>query len=215
MLLLVAAVFCFLAPAASAHEAHQSGGHAMASEPAAPETSHAPEAEGAHHADDETAAHANDETAAADEDEEEGESIAYRSVKFAGKFHPLAVHFPIALLLVAMLVQWYYVISRRDAARSVVAATLWFGALGALGAAALGWAYAYDTVYFGDDQTVLSWHRWLGTGAAVGSLVVLFLHRRLKPFAMAMVLTLLAALVGVTAHFGGTLLYGADYFTDF
>jgi hypothetical protein len=70
-------------------------------------------------------------------------------------------------------------------------------------------------VYFGDDAAILSWHRWLGTAAAVGSLVVLFLNRRLKPGAMAVVLTLLAVLVGVTAHYGGTLLYGAGYFTGF
>jgi hypothetical protein len=36
-----------------------------------------------------------------------------------------------------------------------------------------------------------------------------------KPLILAMLLSIVAALVGVSAHYGGTLKYGTDYYSEF
>ena len=142
-----------------------------------------------------------------------GESIVYRSIKYAGKYHLMVLHFPIAFLLGAMLVQWYAVVTGRGG--SLVAALLWFGMLGSIAAAVLGWMYAYDSVYFGDDEKILLWHRWLGTSTAAGAAVVTFFSKRLGPRALGLALTVCAGLVAAAAHFGASLVYGVDFLKKF
>jgi len=93
---------------------------------------------------------------------------------------------------------------------------LWFGALGAVAAATLGWMYAYDSVYFGEeDIKLLFWHRWLGTGTAVLALVVLSLRKKLGPKSLAVALTLCVGLVAAAAHFGASLVYGPEFLLKF
>ncbi|MGB6220088.1 MAG: hypothetical protein WBG04_03565 [Haloferula sp.] len=141
------------------------------------------------------------------------DSTLYKGIKYAGKLHLMVLHFPIAFLLAAMLVQWYRVVKGQG--DSVVTVMLWFGALGAIGAAALGWMYAYDSVYFGDDEQILFRHRWLGTGTAVLATLVLLLRNRLGPKLLAVALTLCAGLVAVAAHFGASLVYGPEFLLKF
>jgi len=144
----------------------------------------------------------------------EPDSPLYNGIKYAGKLHLMVLHFPIAFLLGAALAQWYRLMW--DKGQSVVTALLWFGALGALAAAALGWMYAYDAVYFGeDDVSLLFWHRWLGTGTAALALLVLLLRKKLGPKSLAIALTLCAGLVAAAAHFGASLVYGPDFLMEF
>ena len=133
----------------------------------------------------------------------------YKAVKYAGKFHVMVLHFPIAFLLGAALVQWFVVF--RGKGQTVVAVMLWFGTLGGVAAAALGWMYAYDSVYFGESENILFWHRWLGTGTATLAVVVLLLHNKLGTKGLAVALTACAGLVGIAAHYGASLVYGLDF----
>jgi len=149
------------------------------------------------------------------EEDDPEKTLAYRGIKYSGKFHPLAVHFPIAFLLAAATMQWFFIRTRRSYIPPIVSTMLWFGTLGAIGAAAFGWAYAYDSVYFGEDEKLLFLHRWLGTATAIAATLLLALRRLLKPLHVAILLTVLAALVGAAAHFGASLLYGIDHFTEF
>jgi len=154
-----------------------------------------------------------------DEDDEyadDEKTISYRSIKYAGKFHPILVHFPIAFLLGGVFMQWIFIFTRKKQIPPIVTTMLWMGTLGAIVAASAGWAYAYDSMYFGnEDIQRLELHRWLGTGTAVAAVVTLILKRFLKPILFAFLLTALAALVGAAAHQGGSLTYGADNFSEF
>lgn len=154
-------------------------------------------------------------TAEAEEVAEEEISTTYRTIKFSGRFHPVMVHFPIAFLLAAAIMQWFLLITGKTYAPPIVTTMLWFGALGAVVAAGLGWAYAYDTVYFGDDEQLLFWHRWLGTATAVVAVIVLVVRRFLKPVYLAILLTIVAILVGLAGHYGASLMYGSDFFSEF
>ncbi|MGB0991783.1 MAG: DUF2231 domain-containing protein [Akkermansiaceae bacterium] len=141
----------------------------------------------------------------------------YRTIKYAGKFHPIAVHFPIAFLLGAAFMQWIFVFSKKQQIPPIVTTMLWMGTLGAISAASLGWAYAYDSMYFGEeDLQLLKNHRWLGTGTAVAAVITLLLKHFIKrPLFLALLLSVLAVLVGASAHYGGSLTYGVDNFSDF
>lgn len=136
-------------------------------------------------------------------------SPLYRTIKHAGKFHVVVLHFPIAFLLGAAVVQWFVVARHRG--QPVVGVLLWAGTIGAVLAAALGWMYAYDSVYFGEDVELLSWHRWLGTSTAGVALLVFLFRRRLAAVPLAVALSVCAALVTVAAHYGASLVYGPDF----
>ncbi len=147
-------------------------------------------------------------------------SFGERAVRFAGKFHPLTVHFPIALLISALLAELLSATTRvrrfRDASRVFVL----LGAPAAALAATLGWAAGLNARYPDELAQVLTTHRWLGTATVVLALVTLVASerywrheaaRRHLPYLLA--LTLTAILVGITGHFGGTLIHGTEHFT--
>lgn len=84
-------------------------------------------------------------------------------------------------------------------------------------AAALGWIAASQSNYTGDLAEVLTLHRWLGVsvaGLATIGLAALGLVK-FKPqqglIIYRMIAVTLVVLVPVTAHFGGTLIYGKGY----
>ncbi len=141
---------------------------------------------------------------------------------FAGKLHPVVVHFPIALLMVGAGLEVVRI--RREyrwkpGAAAVVCLAL--GAPAAVLAAALGWSDAVTSGHGGSDAWVLDWHRWLGVataGAAVAAglaAVAAGSMQGRRSFAWyRFVLILSAVLVGVTGHFGGSLIYGTQYFPD-
>lgn len=137
-----------------------------------------------------------------------------RFLVWLGKFHPAAVHFPIALLLAAaageLLSLRYKPEFFRDAARF----SLWAGAIGAVGAASLGWLYG--GFHLVDKETVLTIHRWNGTSIAVLALLTLWLGERrlhLQPSRSGIYRTALfatALLVGVNGYLGGLMVYGPE-----
>lgn len=141
-------------------------------------------------------------------------STLYKTLKYTGKFHVMVLHFPIAFLIGATVVQWYSVARGKGA--SAAAIMLWFGALGAVAAASLGWMYAYDSVYFSEkDIKLLFWHRWLGTGTATLAVILLPLRTKLTRVPFGIALTVCAGLVTAAAHFGASLVYGPDFLFKF
>ena len=149
----------------------------------------------------------------------EGDSSAWlrKAGLLLGKLHVLSVHLPIGLLTFAAffeLIGWW----RRTAIWSTVSRFNFVaGALAAVVAAPLGWLAASQADYPTNLQNILSWHRWLGVSTAlvamVGLAVLLTEHRRgpRTPLAYRIVLAAIVVAVPTTAHFGGSLIYGADY----
>lgn len=128
--------------------------------------------------------------------------------------HPMAVHFPIALLLTAGLLDAAAAALRRPALHRVA---LWNLALGALAAAVTVWtglrAEAVAKHSF-EIYQVMELHERLGivTASVAGLVTVWRLARRdaLRPWERAVTLALLAALAGTLAygaHLGGRLVY--------
>jgi uncharacterized membrane protein len=132
-----------------------------------------------------------------------------------GKFHPLVVHLPIGILLLAFL---FEVLSRTKPYRKLrfaVRPALGIGTFTALIAVVTG-LYLADTGAY--DERLLRGHKYLGIATAALS-VLIYVHRRyaIVPdklarrrirLAMFMALTLFIFLTG---HFGGSLTHGEGY----
>jgi mono/diheme cytochrome c family protein/uncharacterized membrane protein len=153
------------------------------------------------------------------EPEEEGlpeESRSGRLIGWLGRFHPAMVHFPIGLLVAATLAEALLVVTGRTLFDSAGRVCVWFGALGAVLAATLGWFLGGPHVT--DADWILTSHRWLGTSTAACAVVVLVLsevsRRPGRPGrgVFRVVLLLSAGLVLATGLFGGALMHGLDYY---
>ena len=132
-----------------------------------------------------------------------------------GRLHPLAIHFPIALVLVALCAEVAAVMTEDDRWHTVAVANLRAGAVSAFIAAAAGWLFARSAGM--EPTTLLEAHRWLGTlaaGMTLAAALATASRRNGSPMKRAIyriVLCVAAALVGITAHFGGLLVWGADF----
>ncbi|MDE1171758.1 MAG: hypothetical protein PW734_11220 [Verrucomicrobium sp.] len=139
-------------------------------------------------------------------------------LRWLGAFHPVVIHFPIALLLLAAFLEG--IVAWRGPSEKLSFAaglSLGLGAVAAVIAAGLGWADAATMSIEPDLKPILTWHRWLGTGVAVGSCLAGLLQLRVLPtgrgvWAYRIVLWLVALATAVAGHLGGTLVYGLDYY---
>jgi uncharacterized membrane protein len=129
-----------------------------------------------------------------------------------GRLHPLLIHFPIALVIVALAAEGAAMVTGTERWRTVAVVNVRAGAAFGLLAAVAGWYLA--SLPDIEKTPLLEWHRWVGmTGAGVTLLAALASFggtRRLWMYRFA----LLAAgvIVAVTGHLGGLLVFGADFF---
>jgi uncharacterized membrane protein len=135
-----------------------------------------------------------------------------------GRFHVVLVHFPIALLVLAAVMElWSALRGVRDTAPAVRLCVL-FAAMGAAAAALLGWFHAIFGGYASTSSETFALHRWTGTSAgllAVGVAIVSEAESRLgmRTWLFRALLWTAALLVGVAGHLGGLLVYGDGYFS--
>ena len=137
--------------------------------------------------------------------------------RLLGKVHPLLVHFPIALLIAALLAELVALCapSLLGPGGGATRLCLWIGTVGAVGAVVSGWlnaaqlGYAEDTVFL---------HRWLGVSTAIGGALTLVLFElsrsrddaRLR-WTMRILLLITVFIVASAGHGGGELVYGEGY----
>ena len=132
-----------------------------------------------------------------------------------GRLHPLLVHFPIALVLIAAIAELLATITGGREWRIAAVVNLRAGALFAIAAAVAGWLLA-SAMPVGDGRS-LEYHRWLGTVSAVASLGAALATSRIDEHTARVrwfyriALFWAAALVGVTGHVGARLVWGADF----
>jgi uncharacterized membrane protein len=136
-------------------------------------------------------------------------------MSFIGKFHPLLVHFPIALVLAAAAAELVAIATPRQAWRTVAVANIRAGAAIGIVTAITGWLFASSPAV--DVTTSLEWHRWLGLAGAAGAIGAALLSSRLhgasrrSALAYRCLLFVAALLVAITGHLGGTLVWGAGF----
>ena len=128
------------------------------------------------------------------------------------RLHPLIVHFPIALVIVAAAAEGAAAATGDRRWRDVAVINLRAAAAFAVAAVIAGWRLASAS---GVESTpILEWHRWLGALAAVSTATAAIATSRVERwstrdlFIYRMALFCAAALVAVAGHFGGLLVWG-------
>ena len=130
-------------------------------------------------------------------------------MSFIGKFHPLLVHFPIALVLAAAAAELVAIAAPRRAWCTVAVANIRAGAAMGVVTAITGWLFASSPLV--DAGTSLEWHRWLGMAGAAVLSSRLHVSSRRSTFVYRVTLFATACLVAITGHLGGTLVWGARF----
>jgi len=131
-------------------------------------------------------------------------------VLFFGHFHPVLVHLPIGMLLIAVIMYFF-------ASKKSVPYVFFWAFISAVFSCLMGWALSQSGEY---DENTLFFHQWLGVAVAVlsGALAYMTAYwsqdaamaRLIKPFLFVSV-----ALITLTGHFGGNLTHGSDYLTAY
>lgn len=135
-----------------------------------------------------------------------------------GRFHPMLVHFPIALLIVATGLRVLALVRKRPALNAGTPLLVSLAAASAVLSAAAGLALASQDTWHGSSADQLELHRWLtlaGTVIAVAAALVERARPRKENDVMNTVLLVVATgLVAAGAHLGGTLVFGDDHFAS-
>jgi uncharacterized membrane protein len=140
------------------------------------------------------------------------ESVGHAWLEVLGRAHPLIVHFPIALSVVAALaVAWNWV-RRHDGYGDFALQCTWIAAAAGALVAISGWFFAEADAA---ESRELFLHRWFGVGSAalLAALAAMTMGLRAEGrpglLRVARLATIVAAIgVGLTAHFGGDMVWG-------
>jgi uncharacterized membrane protein len=139
-----------------------------------------------------------------------------RFLHWLGKFHLLVLHFPIALVIAAGVSELRWLCQRERQPSETIRFCLWLGALTAIPTAGLGWLFAASGNGAGSPE-LLFFHRWLGTSAMAWLMITSIVAERdarrgFRSRWMQLLLIFGIIVIGVTAHLGGLLSRGRDFF---
>ncbi|MEP7145302.1 MAG: c-type cytochrome domain-containing protein, partial [Ferruginibacter sp.] len=131
--------------------------------------------------------------------------------EFIGHFHPLLVHLPIGILLIALLLQWLSRKERFTPLLHAVPIVLLCGIITSGISCITGYLLSISDDY---DKTMVNWHMWMAISVLFVSFL-LYLKVRYNDFAVnkRMLSTGLLVLITVTGHLGGSLTHGSGYIT--
>ena len=132
---------------------------------------------------------------------------------FFGHFHPVVVHLPIGMLMIAAILEY---ISRKkglDVLQPAIVPILWWGMISAIIACIFGYLLSSSGEY---NEDTLFWHQWMGIGVALVALGSWYMKKNWQhddtmkkvyvPSIYALVILLTA-----TGHLGGNMTHGEDY----
>ena len=145
-----------------------------------------------------------------------------RVIRFAGQFHPIAVHFPIALIIVAAAAELLggFPSTRKSLFLNASRFVIFAGALSAIATVLLGWATGASANYPPEFSLTFNLHRWLGTSAGLAIVVCAVLcelsYRKDNAALRSgyrVALGLSVVLVSLAGYLGGSLVYGLNHYT--
>lgn len=130
---------------------------------------------------------------------------------FIGRFHPLFVHLPIGILVLAILLEWFTRKKNNESWNQLIIYIWFLGALSALATVVSGWMLAGEGSY---QEDTLFWHRWLGVSLAVISFMAWWMKRSKQTYHYLLnYLTLFLLIFG--GHLGGNLTHGSNYLVEY
>lgn len=138
--------------------------------------------------------------------------MLFSIIEFLGHLHPVLVHLPIGILLLACLFLWQ---SRKDRFAHLqpsINIILLIGMISAIASCITGYIL-YQTGDYDEDAVDL--HQWLGISVAAVSVVTYYCRRKasLREWQLPLAL-ILVMLIFITGHLGGSITHGSDYLTQ-
>ena len=129
--------------------------------------------------------------------------------EFIGRLHPLLVHLPIGILLVALLFMALMQKEKYKALQYALPVVLLTGSLAAAVSCITGYLLSVTDSY---DETLVDFHMWMGITVAILS-VFLWLQVKYGWLVNSQKIWALCLFIGVliTGHLGGSLTHGSDY----
>ncbi|MBX3316039.1 MAG: histidine phosphatase family protein [Phycisphaeraceae bacterium] len=136
-------------------------------------------------------------------------------LRIGGRLHPMLVHFPIAMVLVAAGIEIGRAIVRRPTPARTSINMLAIGVLAASAAIASGWLNG-DYENHSSHAETLELHRWVGIGGGAGVLLAFVAglaasKSRRAILAFRFLLLAAAGAIGFAGHLGGIMVYGEGY----
>jgi uncharacterized membrane protein len=136
---------------------------------------------------------------------------------FLGNLHPGIVHFPIALLATAALLEFLQMVRKKEGLAPGTFPLLVIAALSAVPACLFGWLLAD---YEGTEGTTVDLHKWLGIASAGVAVALAAAAARCRSSAVLLkafrgALFLGAGLVLATGYLGGEMVMGTDHLLKF
>jgi uncharacterized membrane protein len=130
--------------------------------------------------------------------------------EFIGHFHPVLVHLPIGILMISIV---FYFLSQKEKYKSIypaIGVSLFLGMISAVVSCISGFLLSQTGDY--DNQLAFN-HQWLGIGTALLSILAYYFYKKEKLF-LKWIMLLLALLIIITGHLGGSLTHGSGYLTS-
>lgn len=138
---------------------------------------------------------------------------------FAGKFHPVLLHLPVALIMLIVPFSLYIQYNKQKSTENLMAPfsvifelMLYYVALISTVTAMLGLFLAAGGNY---NQESLQLHKWMGVALALSTHALIYIRKayttNFKIWNTSLFLTLMLMTAG--SHFGGTLTHGEGFFT--
>ncbi len=128
-----------------------------------------------------------------------------------GHLHPLLVHLPIGILLLACFFQLMATRARYAHLQHAIGITLFWGMISAVASCISGYLLSGSGDY---DPTLVGRHQWFGIGVAAVAIIYysLYHYKRIINYRWILPVVLIA-LIAITGHLGGSLTHGSDYLT--
>jgi uncharacterized membrane protein len=131
--------------------------------------------------------------------------------EFIGHLHPILVHLPIGILLLACIFLWLSQKEKFKHLQHAIHTILFFGMISAMVTCITGYLLSGSGEY---DENMVQLHQWMGISVAIISIVTYYLNKKnlLVKWQIPSAI-LLGILLVVTGHLGGSLTHGSDYLT--
>ncbi|WP_405399540.1 chitobiase/beta-hexosaminidase C-terminal domain-containing protein [Maribacter sp. Asnod2-G09] len=128
-----------------------------------------------------------------------------------GHLHPLFVHLPIGIIMMAFLLEVYSRFLAKKSINEVIEFTLLIAGATAILSLGTGWLLGEESGY---DEDSLFLHRWMAVSFTVTTMLLYFVKRSKitwvsKSYVPLFLIVL--GLISLTGHFGGNMTHGEDY----
>ena len=137
-------------------------------------------------------------------------SILFQTIQI-GNFHPLLVHLPIGIILMAFALEMFSRYRRKRSGDELILFTLGCAGIAALLSLGTGWLLGEEG---GLDEDLLFLHRWMAVAFTITTIILFFLKRSKSAISDKLYIptfVIVLVLISITGHYGGTMTHGEDY----